>query len=92
MTREEIVEVMATALLNWTEPNGLPRLWGSEHSEHQARAALAALEARGMMIRPREPDEAMCLSGEAAAQNVECAAGLYECAVIYRAMITSRPR
>ena len=84
MTREEIVEVLATALLNWTEPNGLPRLWGSEHSEHQARTALAALEAMGMVVVPVEPPSDMVDAG------LEC--DHWAPISIYRAMIAARPK
>lgn len=46
--------VIADALLHYCEPRGLPRMWGREHSEDQARAVLDALRREGIAVGDRD--------------------------------------
>lgn len=57
MNRDELIEKMARAMLNWVEPAGF-KPWGIERDVAKATAALTALENAGMAMRADVLEEA----------------------------------
>ena len=92
MTRDEIVEVMARELTGFLGSNCCHRSGGQPGPNRRsdcdcviaASAALAALEARGMVVVPAEPTEAMKAAGWIDKEDVNPAD-------IYCAMLAARP-
>ena len=83
MTREQLVERIATALSEaWSEPRTMP--WDEQDAE-DARIALAAIEAAGFRIVPAEATGAQIFAG----QQAWVADPTRRSSTLYRAMVAA---
>ncbi len=97
MTREGLIAAMARAM--YFEPGtDTDRLWDMTHPEVQrvyrlvATRALAAIEAAGGVVVPREPTDAMCADGADELPTQTCESTDEEAAAeIWRAMLAVSP-
>ena len=105
MTRDEIIETMARAICLYQfgdiETHGSARCCqvGGVHGccigevKGVASCALSALEAKGMVLAPEKPTEAMVsgaldvIVGEDHGGNIYC--GVHEAKEVYRAMLSA---
>jgi predicted CoA-binding protein len=82
---KELVEAMAQSIWECGDPDVFSRADANTF----AQAALAAIEAQGMMVVPVEPSEAMTWAG---AEHLNDIGSETDVADIYRAMLAASPR
>lgn len=85
--RDKLIEAMARAAYETAPYIQLPweETWRKDREIARAQAALAAIEANGLVVVPREPTEAM----KEAAYDADDEGGHFNAYVAYRAMLAA---